>query len=489
MSEDQTSMDWLEQSSSTLFDHRPSGWPSRFQSVLLTGMYLLGLGLWWYFLNGGNINFNLHDWVEAGHRYAFLQEAVRNTRLPLHMPGDWALRGVTTRFLSVVDTNLSPQVLLLGIVDLGQFVMLNTLILYSVGFAGLVLLRNKYKLSPAATGVLFLLLFFNGHVTSHLAVGHTHWAAYLLTPFILHSALSASETERRWRWAAWTALLLFAIFLQGAFHLFVITLLFLGLLALAIPDNFNSIALAGLMGLSASAVRILPALLDYKKFDTGFFTGFPTTHDLLEGLLTLNPPLSDFAYSHLPSNPLGWWEFDYYVGPIAVAAILYVVLKKSPERPGRFARLMVPGAVLTVLSIGRVYDLIHFLNIPLFASQRVSSRLFIIPFILVLGLATIRWQELLNGYPLKSWQRVASLGIILLIANDLWQHFKAWRVTNMDSLFSPADVDLSRNVIVERVDPTYEGLFALGALITICTLIALLLLIVKGSGKRRSSPA
>ena len=99
----------------------------------LAGLYLGVAALWAKFLNYGKIPFDFHDWAEvSAARYAFLRDAVIKGVLPLHMPDASALRNVTDRFMSIPDVTLSPQVLLMRFMDVGPFLLVNLLILYTL---------------------------------------------------------------------------------------------------------------------------------------------------------------------------------------------------------------------------------------------------------------------------------------------------------------------------------------------------------------------
>ena len=227
----QRAVDWF---AGAISRHPSTRLEAGLAAVWLVGLFGFGAWLWVYFLNGGAIQLDLHDWGEVtSPRYAFLKDAVTRGLLPLHMPGAWALRNVTDRFIAVADTNLSPQILLLRWLSLGDFFVANTVGLYALGCAGLVLVFRRFRLSLIVLTALFFLLLFNGHVTAHLAVGHANWTAFFLLPFFGLLVFEALDTTPGWRWTLGVALLLFVIFLQGAYHLFVMALLFLGLLGVA----------------------------------------------------------------------------------------------------------------------------------------------------------------------------------------------------------------------------------------------------------------
>lgn len=444
--------------------------------VWMAGLFVAGCWLWYYFLNGGHIQFDLHDWGEVtSPRFAFLQDAVRKGVLPLHMPLPAALRNVTDRFLSVPDTDISPLVLLLRWVSLGQFMVLNTLLLYAAGFVGLLLLRRRLSLSAMAFSLLFGLLFFNGHLAAHLAVGHENWTAYFLLPFFAYLVLELSRSPRPWRWTLYLSLLELVIVLQGAFHLFVATLLFLGLLAFSLPKKWKVI-LASLIaaGLVAS-VRIFPALLVAGKFDTAFLSGFTSLGELLRGMTSIVHPIPSQAMN-TAFRPLGWWEVDYYVGFAGLGFMIGFGLLtwiRQRRRADHLRALWFPMLTLTVASIGLTYKLVHVLRIPLLDSERVASRLFILPFLFLAVLAALNLQRVLDRQRHHYALQLTLAGAMIVLANDLWQNFKAWRVYNMSQLFPHKLVDLGRDVVANHADPIYMAAIVLGVTATVLSLAIL----------------
>ncbi|WP_062419623.1 hypothetical protein [Levilinea saccharolytica] len=208
--------------------------PAAVRWGFLTVLFLLGAAFWAAFLNFGAGPWEYHDWAEVNlPRLAFVQDAVRTGQLPLHMPDSSALRGLTDRFHALPDVILSPQLLLLGVMPLGVFILVNWLLLYAAGFAGLLALRRQEHLSLGVFTSLFLLLNFNGHLAAHLGVGHVTWGGTFLFPWLALLILRLLAGDTTWRWAAQTAALLFLIFLQGSFHQYVWALMFLGILGLA----------------------------------------------------------------------------------------------------------------------------------------------------------------------------------------------------------------------------------------------------------------
>ncbi len=172
---------------------------------------------------------------------------------------------------------------MLHFITLGAFVVAHILLLYSLGYAGLLWLRRKFSLSLVPFIILFILFkfFLNGHSPAHLAIGHLKLGGYFLFPWFAILVFQLVEGERRWTWIAKTSLLLFAIFHQVSFHQFVWLLIFLALLAVAKRGYFLTAAGGALFAVLLSLVRILPC----GKFLTCvrqriLSTGYPTLVDL-----------------------------------------------------------------------------------------------------------------------------------------------------------------------------------------------------------------
>lgn len=455
-------------------------------------LYLLGLAGWAYILNWGQFPLDFHDWAEGmGHRLAFLQQAVRTGALPLHMPDGSALRNVTDRFIATPDAILSPQVILLRWLGLSQFVLANTLVLYSVGFVGLLLIKRRARLSAFSFTPMFLLFTFNGHIKDHISVGHMHWVGYFLLPyfFLLLFQLFDDQQERTWRWILGVGLTMALMFLQGAFHLFVMSLIFLGLIMLALPRR--TLKLLGGMTFSVllSLYRILPPALEIGKFDSEFLSGFVSVTDLLAALTTVRLPFRSSVFSESPLQPLGWWEYDHFIGALGLAFILwgiFAVAREDGPTGGKYRRLLLPFLIMAFLSLGRVYRPINALGIPLLSSQRVSTRFLIFPLLGLLFLGSEGLQRLIERHrPSWRWQ-LGGLIVVGALFHDLWQHTKLWRVRRMMELFDHLPIDFSGEYVANHPDPAYLWALSIGVGVALVSL-AFLLVKIRGAADSNSA--
>lgn len=447
--------------------------------VWVAVLLIAGVYFWGKFFNWGRIPFDFHDWAEVNAaRIEFVRNAVRSGQFPLHMAEIGHLRNLTDRYMSIPDAILAPQIVLLFFLKTGPFVYVNTLILYFVGMFGLLQFRKKYSISLAAFTWLFLLFNFNGHLTAHFAVGHVTWWGYFLIPWYFLLIFDALEKEPGWSWITGMAFILFLIFLQGSFHIFTWLLLFLGLFGLTSWKRFWLAIKTGLAALLLSMVRILPPILLLGKFDTEFFGGYSSIQELLMAMITMKPVSQSMPVVGLPgSSPLGWWEFDIYVGLVATLFILYfgvICWFKDRDYYPHFQPLFLPAITLFVLSIGELYSFVRILPIPLLSGERVSSRIVIIPFILVLFMAVIYYQRALISSRLSRVFQLASIILMLVTVNDLWQHMRAWRVTTAVKSFRYTPVDLTIKVVGNHPDSPYFWMIAIGAFISLATGIFLI---------------
>ena len=475
-----TISDWLTNLVEAFFIPVTGQIPSWLNPLWQAILYLLGILHWCLFLNWGKVPFDLHDWTQAGAYLSFLRAAFLTNQLPLHIGSTLV---TTDRYLARPDILISPQAYLLRFLEPGLFTLVNLLILYSVGYVGLLLLRKRYSLAPAAFTVLVLLFNFNGNITAHYAVGHTMWTGYFFLPFFILLLLKVLEGEKAdWKWVLFISLTLFAFILQGAFHFALWCCIFLLAWGLFSPKKYLMPAIkAILFSLLLSLFRLLPPALEFLGGGKIFISGFPTITDLFSAMIDLKYPAEALSG---PFKSLGWWELDTYIGLIGLAFLIIFGVYQTWRKGSASRTLLAPIAVLTFLSIGQIYSIVNKLPIPLSDSERISSRFFIVPVVVLITLGSIHLQEFLVKLSRRSIvERIFSLGVLVLMAHDLLQHSRIWRVTNMYSLFNSTPVDI-RSTVTNHPDPLYFNSLVVGAAVTLLTFFALLFL----SLRERSRP-
>lgn len=445
------------------------------EKFLLICLILLALIGWGVFLNFGDIPFDFHDWAEVNApRIAFLKDAIEKGELPLHMPDSSALRGVTDRYFALPDIIISPQVLLLRRLSVGQFILAHTWLMIVLGFFGMLRLRKRFSLSLLTFSWVWILFCFNGHILSHYSVGHVTWGGYFLLTWFVEFVFELLDGARGWDWIAKMAFWLSFVFLQGSFHQFVWCVIFLGFLALSNLRCFWTIVKSGIAAALVSLFRILPPAMQMGAFDDDFLGGYRTPIQMLNAFLKIIPP-EDSLNQAKTGAVLGWWEFDHYIGFaamlfLAAGAICWMILRK---REFGFPQLIVPIAVLTLFSFRNFYALMRFFRIPLFSGERVSSRFLIIPFVFILILAFASLETFLREKKVLKWAGV--IGLIPLCA-ELWSHLKQWKVAEAFKSFPNTPTDLTIKTVSNHADPPYTTALAVGLTLSLLSAVVLAIL-------------
>jgi len=461
------------------------GWTSA------AGLYLIGLFAWGVYLGWGTIQFDFHDWGEITvPRLTFLQNAIQEGKLPLHMLSLNPLGGATDRFLCVPDQILSPQVVLLGVLSVAQFIFFDILLMYSIGFIGLLLIRHKYKLSVFSFSLLFFLFTFNGHILAHITAGHASWGGYFLFPYFFLLVVELLEDKAGWVWVAKTALLLFTILLQGSYHQFVWLLYFLGFLALAVPRHFWTILKSGLFAILFSMVRLLPPILILKRFNSNYFGGYPTLASIWDSMVYSLIPAIHTNWDGL-SNSVGTWEFSLYTGLLAGLFLVYFGILRTFRSTGEEKVLLAPAVGIILLSMEEPFRVLRtVLTFPPFTGERIASRSISLAFVVVLFLAVIAFQHWLEAGKLTQALYLPLLVLSLININDLWENFYRWEVTRNIGTFEPFFLIKAEDwLVANHHDTKYLLMLGAGLAVTVMSSIYLIVKIRQTRHDPRASQA
>lgn len=458
------------------------------QSAFLTVLFVLGALHWVAFLDLGEMRMTVEDWPLQLMYGDVLKQAVTEHTMPWHTS-----RPVlnTTRFLAIPETTLSPQVLALARLPIGLYALCNILLLYTVGFIGCLLIRRKYQLSAFAAAVLWLLFNFNGFVTSHIGVRHAWFLGYFFLPFFCLLTLNLAEGKAGLGAAISMAFVLFAILLQGSFHIVIWCCMFLALLALAHRPSRATVAWTILFTALLGAFRFAPSAIEYRnKISYHFVSGHRSLYDLFQSFVAIKER-SEFSIGGIFGRQ-GWWEYDYYVGLLGLAALIFLGIvvrwRKDWDLRGRdYRALDWPLGLMALLSMSYFWTFIAKLPLPLVNSERASSRFLIIPVLLLLVLACARMQEALDRLLARGNWKWLLVPAFLISAFSIVNHSVRWSVALFErtEFLFPYPVDVR---IVAAPATAYETVFKLSLLISGATAVFLLGLLIARSRTPRVSP-
>jgi hypothetical protein len=415
-------------------------------------LYLGGFYMWFGLLSYKNFSFRVGDWSYEHRFYLVLKEAVTRGVLPFYT--SYPYHG-NHHFLAFVNIPASPQIILLKFLSIQDYLVFNTVFFYSLSVHGCWLIAKKYRLSLAAFTWVFLLVNFNGHITSHLAIGHTQWFAYFLFPYALLLMLDIRRDCFAWRTALVLSGILFFMLLQGGVHIYVITMTFLFLLVVTNLNRSNLVRFGQVAGLSAvmASCRLLPGLFFFGDTPRLFVPGYATLRQIADELVILHPNPQGMGTDYAPAQWAGAtvellpWEYDLYVGVsafafLAICGLLWRFRSPLPSR-FQFKNLDWPMAIMTWMALGPNYYFVIASGIPVLSSvERAPARFVIVPLLILIVVGATRLQTVLdNGWHAITVRLLAVVGVAHT-GFALYLHFMNWRVETMEHSYESVPMEL-----------------------------------------------
>ncbi len=448
----------------------------------LLALFAFGVDRFIDFYNNGTVDVNRHDWARASGYNNVIAEAFKTGQLPIFTSG---AINITDRLMGNPEVPLAPDIILIPLLTPGQYALAHTLLFYAVGFIGLLLIRRRYRWSLATFAAFFLIFNFNGHLISHLTVGHAMWNSYFLLSFFALFTFQMIDGEHPRRDGLLIGLTLFGLALGGGVHLFIFCLLTLFLLGVCSPRLLLPCLIAIAAGGLLSAARFLPAAVAASGYAPDFIGGYAELADLLRRMMTFDPALfTSQATLNVRYRTMQPWELDAYVSLIGTLFLGVFGLARQfwrgnrPDEPS-YRELNIPIGLMTLFAVGSFYSPIFNLGLPLLDSERVTARFIIIPIVLLLMLACIRFERWLPRLAGNHYGRLLTLGALLLMAQALGEHMHLWRVFNFERLWPvtgnvPTGVQIIPFAVqtLTGIDRTYVYALGVGALISLAAFVA-----------------
>lgn len=424
------------------------------ERALVATLAVAGLAVWWVFWGGGAFGMVGHDWPKEAHYLDTLRRALADLSLPFY-------RGVdaqgSPRFLANPELPVTPQLLLLPWVGNGSFVMLDAMLLWLIGLWGCVRFKRRWRLDGLAFAALVLLFSFNGHVTAHLAVGHSMWVGYFIAPHVMLHLFRLIEGDAGAGNAVGLGMWLAAMMLQGSFHLVVYLLMLIGTAGLLLPGGLAFTLGTGAVCAVLAAVKVVPAVVSFPSPAHAYLSGYPDPATLLAGLTGIRRVDAPFVGSY-GENPVGWWEYDAYVGPAGLLFLAWFGIRPLLAADAGRRALAWACLVMVVLSFGEVVWLATGLGVPVLGQERVPARFLVAPLLVLIFMAARGWAELGPRQTLTGWLGVG------LIAAGLLTHLLVWRlpVVELDPLGS-----WQLRSIAAQPSALYEWVWLLSAAVSV----------------------
>jgi hypothetical protein len=445
-------------------------------SLVLTALYVAGAVFWLWFFAFGQLAYTAYDWPEKIMLYTALQQSLHTGQLP------WRSSLVihdNDRLLGNPQLPLAPDIFLLAVLPVRMVIPVAGLCWYSVGFAGSLALRRQFRLGLAPFIAWWLLFNANGHLISHLCVGHVEWFAVFLLPFLLAALLRLLDCPRPPARAGLPlGFWLGALTLPGAFHLFIWCMLFV-LLLLPVARGRRAALTAALCAAAGLALyRLLPALVVFGHSPYPFRAWFISLDVWLRGLLLALPHNTLYLCG---GRMTGWWEFDFFIGFtgllfVAGLGVFVRLRRQGLPAPAVYRALDLPLVALTLLAF---LPLPVWLDLPVV--ERVVTRFFFVPLVVLMLLAVVRWQRLRET---SRFARQPLLTTLLLggMAAELFQHARLWRPLVAEQLFS---LPFTGTVaLLPDYDPSYRVAVIGGWLLSLTVLV-----LVAGGCRQLPGPA
>lgn len=442
--------------------------------VFWMALYLTGLANWIAFFKTGDGSHFYHsgDWTEQYMYFSVIRESVETRTIPWHTSSPLQLSQPTDRFLAIPETLslLAPQVQLLRWMGIKDFVLLDILLMYTIGTIGWYGLSRYYRFPPLVALIGFVLFAFNGHIVAHLAAGHFMWSSYYWLPWFILLVLRVCERPVTLRDACLMALVMGGIVLQGGCHLYIWCLFFLGLLFITNPLRYGMVAVGAFLSALLAAHRFIPAVLTFNT-NVHRYHGFDSPHELWNALISRQ----FYTESLFP------WEFDCYigrVGTVCVLAFLVIPLLLPAGRRAlrRYWPIAPPAAAFTLLTFSVVFYFV-LQYIPILATQRVPSRLIIVPLMFAVAAACISATNLLNvsGRGTRVVSGIAGVFIAGHVLREIGLHAMSWRLATIETKNSfRFFIDKSSlPLIVSKYDPVYVTVVWVSLALSVVTLGAI----------------
>lgn len=485
-------------------------------------IFLIGGGHWYLFSQYGNILWKCFDWVGTYQWFDIVQNSLNHYKIPYHATGydvkiigDPIYTGTNgsyqVRWFSGGYSFVSPQIILLNILSVAQYISFSLIFYFTLGTYGIYKWVKELNLSLAASTFLFTIWSFNGFIVSRMGIGHLLYCnAYMFVPLFFWFIYKFIKNQNmNWQRSLKNALL-FSLFIfftklnangQNTYQF-----LLVGLIVMLF---YHKQLLWYLLSVSISFILmsfyIFPTAMfsSYVGKDRIIFGGYGFRMGLGDSLLFPLEMASSFiqkGFYHIgnifyqlwraltvpftAAND-GSWEINLFIGKfgllLVVMSCLVLYLKNKDKIKFRDYRFIVAAGMIALLSISMVearlvslFETLTHITIP--KVDRLPSRLMIYPFSLVLMFAAMGFDDLFTKIPEK-FRLLSKWGTLVILLIILMQHSYGWSVAQTEShyLRPPDEVrHLFKTVILDiEGDDQYKKVVNISYLVSFLSFLGI----------------
>jgi hypothetical protein len=435
--------------------------------------------------------FNAHDWYKEVQYLKVTKDALVSGTIPFHVPDLGRVFTIKNRFLGAVMWTMSPQIILLYLLDPFTFAVINLLIMYSVGFYGCMLIRKHYQLGLIPFAFIFILFNFNGHFVEKVTAYGPGQMGYFLLPFFILLIMRAAQPKlldkrQQVRIGLLLGLVVSGIYYQGSMHFFIDSITFLFIWGIVNYKFWRLTASTFAAAFSTAAVRLLPTAVTFgaaaNRHDWPGYT--PTM--LFRAVLLTNTQLSPPHFA--------WWEYSLYIGWVGVFALLFFGLwgsfrKYEWVKFKGWQSLALPCFIMFFLSLLRFKNLLIPRFISLLNGESKPSLYMIFPLLFLVVIAAVNMEEYLNIYRKSIFIKSGLTALLVAMALSIFNHSRIWRLHRVQSEFDWVTANRiwgelpSPNIVLSiknnMADTLYVYSFWVGLFISVAAFILVIWWLIK----------
>jgi hypothetical protein len=396
------------------------------------------------------------------------KEALITQTMPFHVPDLGQMNRVANRFLGSTTYISTPQVVLLYWLEAHTFIIVNHLLMFSIGFYGCILLRQHFQLGRIAFSFLFILFNFNGAFVARITAYGSWELGYYFLPYIILLILRAtdlkpSESRNQIRFGVLTGIYLGLLMHQGTINMFIHWITFILIWGLVNYKLWKFAFSSIFVAFSVGFVRLVLLVLTFGSSWGSESFGYSTPEQYVQAFVGFRN-----AFFGVDSYSGEYWhEISAYVSLPGFLMLAYFGLWVSSLKDDwRLFRgwkpIILPCVLIFVMTIRNFKMFIIPQWVPFLGAERLTSRYMTLLLIIIITISAINLHGFVQKYSKQMRIRFLLVSLITVIAGFLFNNSRVWRlhyVEKMNDLFrSQHAEDIIGGVSLEELNEKHYSL-------------------------------